>query len=78
MKLLIVLLAVLAGVWLWQRGRRLTNQSPQDTPPRADAPAVQAMLRCARCDVHLPAAEAVAGRQGSYCCVSHRREAEGS
>ena len=79
MKLLIVLLAVLAGVLLWQRGRRLKNQSRQDESPRTNAPAVlQSMLRCARCGVHLPAADAVVGRQGSYCSVNHRHEAEGS
>ncbi|WP_156909626.1 PP0621 family protein [Ottowia thiooxydans] len=70
MKILILLLAVLAGVWLWKRGRRLSK--PQD-PPRSGRPgAVQPMLSCPVCGVHFPKSDAVAGRQGSYCSVAHR------
>ena len=75
MKLLIVLLAVLAGVWLWRRGRRLSGQRPagRRTPGQA-----LPMVGCARCGVHLPGQDAVSGSQGSYCTVAHRREAEGA
>ncbi|MEI2745422.1 MAG: PP0621 family protein [Ottowia sp.] len=76
MKLLIVLLAVLAGVWLWRRGRRLSDQRPcaAGAAPGQALP----MVRCARCGVHLPGQDAVRGSQGSYCTVAHRREAEGA
>jgi uncharacterized protein len=73
MKLLIVLLAVLAGVWLWQRGRRVG-----DAPTRPGRAKALPMVRCARCGTHLPATEAVAGHAGSYCCASHRRASEGA
>lgn len=73
MKLLIVLLAVLAGVWLWQRGRRLKQR---DAPPRPDMRALP-MVRCSHCGMHVPGHEAVAGRRGSYCTLTHRRESEG-
>jgi uncharacterized protein len=76
MKLLILLLAVLAGVWLWRRGRQPT---PLRRPPPQDgqAPALP-MVRCGRCGTHVPGHEAVAGRRGSYCSAAHRRESEGA
>jgi len=74
MKWMVVLLAVLAGVGLWQRGRRM-GQPP---PPRGKRPAATPMARCARCGTHVPGNEAVLGRNGGYCCVQHRREAEGA
>lgn len=74
MKLLVVLLALLLGVWLWRRGRRLEAHGGAS---RADA-APQPMISCARCGVHLPRDVAVPGRAGAmYCSQEHRREAEG-
>lgn len=75
MKLLIVLLAVLAAVWLWRRGRRPSAPRPSDRRGRGQA---LPMVRCDRCGVHLPGADAVHGHRGSYCCVAHRRDAEGA
>lgn len=75
MKLLILLLAVLGGVWLWKRGRRL-EQSKQ-APPKSSRREVQPMLSCAVCGVHVPQTDAVKGQRGSYCSVAHRRQAEG-
>lgn len=76
MKLLILLLAVLGGVWLWKRGRRL-ERSQQAKPPRPRSREVQSMLSCPVCGVHLPQTDAVAGQRGSYCSAAHRRQAEG-
>jgi uncharacterized protein len=74
MKALLVLLAVAAAVWLWWRRRRVSAAGSRH--PSADAP--QAMLRCVRCGVHLPASSAVIGREGrAYCCSAHRQQAEG-
>ena len=73
MKLLILLLAVLAGVWLWRRGRRL--ERTQEETRQNDAKALP-MVRCLRCGVHVPGNEVVPGRQGSYCSVTHREESE--
>lgn len=73
MKLLVVLLALLLGVWLWRRGRSVRMQG--DDQRRGAAP--QPMIRCAHCGVHLPRASAVAGRKGLYCSDAHRQEAEG-
>lgn len=74
MKALVVLLAVLGGVWLWRSGRRLDHDSK---PPRRATPAPQAMVRCAVCGLHLPQADAVTGRDGVYCSTAHRQQAEG-
>lgn len=73
MKLLVVLLALLLGVWLWRRGRRVRMQD--GGARRGVVP--QPMICCARCGVHLPREAAVAGRNGLYCSDAHRREAEG-
>ena len=75
MKLLILLLAILAGVWLWKRGRRLERGRQETTRPN---PRTLPMVRCARCGTHVPGNEVVTGAQGSYCSAAHRREAEGA
>lgn len=68
MKILLLILVLLAVYWVF-RGRR------QDAPP-ASAPAPaggEDMVACAHCRLHLPRAEAVAGRDGRfYCCDAHR------
>ncbi|MDO5626365.1 MAG: PP0621 family protein [Pseudomonadota bacterium] len=75
LKLLIVLLAVLAGVWLFKRGRRLPD-APR--PPRPASRPALPMVRCARCGTHVPGNEALPGRSGSYCSAAHRQESEGA
>ena len=74
MTLLIVLLAVLAGVWLWKRGR--SRHLQQGAAPRTPTRALP-MVRCTRCGTHIPGNEAVVGRRGSYCSTVHRHESEG-
>ncbi len=71
-KLLVLLLAVLAGVWLWRRGQRA--RLARRTGQRKGA---LPMARCARCGMHVPADEAVSGQRGSYCSAAHRRDSEG-
>jgi uncharacterized protein len=77
MKYLIVLLVVAVGLWLWLGGRRRGRVAP----PAAQAPrqerntgaAPQAMLACAHCGVHLPAADVVADAAGrAFCSDAHR------
>jgi uncharacterized protein len=76
MKALLVLLAVAAGVWLWRRGQRVSASAAAAPPKPAGHP--QPMLRGARCGVHLPASNAVMGRDDrAYCCPAHRQQAEG-
>lgn len=79
MKIVLVLAVVLVCIWLFRLNRR-------PNPPRAGgqagrpagAPAAMAldMVRCSQCDVHLPKADAVEGRDGVYCSLEHRVRAE--
>lgn len=77
MKYLIVLLVVAAAIWLWRRNRREEMEDArkqQPPPPPVGAP--QAMLRCAHCGLHLPAADAITGPDGEvYCSAAHRQAA---
>ena len=76
LKALVVLLAVLAGVWLWKR-QRIENHSglrPQDKGQKPKS--LENMVRCAHCGVHLPQGDALAGPRGWYCCDAHRQAAE--
>ena len=73
MKFLLIVCAVMAGVWWLKQPRQ--NQS---TGTARQTPAIpQAMVACAVCGLHVPQAEATAGRQGWYCGAEHRRRAEG-
>lgn len=71
MKLLIVLLAVLFGVWLW-RSRRLAERPLKPRRPAA----LQNMVTCRVCGLHLPSTEAVTTTRGVYCDDAHRQQAE--
>lgn len=73
MKLLVLLLVLLFGVWLWRRGRRQADAQTDQAQRRA-----LPMVRCAHCQLHLPGQDAVVGHQGQYCSAAHRREAEGT
>lgn len=71
MKLLVLLLVVLFGLWLW-RSRR-PPAAPR--PPREKPPAAE-MVRCAVCGLHLPQADAQLTSRGAYCGVEHRQQIE--
>lgn len=78
MKALIVLLALLAGVWLWRNGRQRSLAARKRSAERPDAQqeGVEEMVRCPVCGVHLPRTDAVVGRYGIYCNLAHCQEAE--
>lgn len=75
MKYLLVLLVVLVAYMIWRANRQ--GESRAAPPPPSAPPAVpppQAMLRCALCGVHLPAADALPGAGGKmYCSAAHRQ-----
>lgn len=49
---------------------RQQKEMLQEAPP----PAVEPMLQCAHCGIHLPASEALAGKDGqAYCSAEHLR-----
>ena len=78
LKALVVLLAVLAGVWVWKQ-RHLENHSRKSPLHQGQKPkSLENMVRCGHCGLHLPQGDAVAGRRGWYCSAAHRQAAEGA
>ena len=79
MKYLLVLAVVLVAFWIWRNNRRAEREAaaPPSTPRAAPSGSPSAMVACRHCGLHLPAAEAVTGAAGVYCCAEHRRLAEG-
>jgi uncharacterized protein len=74
MKYLLVLAVVFVAIWIWRKNRREEMKSrppPPAPPPAVGAP--QAMVRCAYCGLHLPAADAITGPSGVYCSTAHRQ-----
>lgn len=75
LKYLLVLLVVAIGFWMVStRSRKPRDQggaSRKVRPASSNAPP-QAMLRCAHCGLHLPAADAVADGALAYCSDTHR------
>lgn len=82
MKIFVVLALVLAGVWLFRASRKSARQRAPTFNKSAEKPADQStpmaldMVRCSHCDTHLPKADAVNGKQGTYCSAEHRQHAE--
>jgi uncharacterized protein len=76
MRVLLVGLALwLLGLWIWRAARGAVQRPPQDDP-RPPKTVTQDAVACAHCGLHIPAAEALAGSRGRYCCDEHRRLAE--
>ena len=75
MKYLLILLAVLFGVWLWRSGRETTGAT-KSGGRQAPRPTPQDMVACHHCGLHLPASDAVQGHNGWYCGHPHRIEME--
>lgn len=72
MKVLLLLVVVLAGVWLWR-----SRQVPADKNRPGAAPAQPLdMLRCTQCGMHIPGDEAVQGKLGPYCSQEHLKQLE--
>jgi uncharacterized protein len=71
MKFGLLLLALLAGVWLWRTGR-ISKKTPVSRAEPVATPQ-QEMVSCAVCQVHLPKTEALKGGTAWYCCEGHRK-----
>ncbi|MBP0630195.1 MULTISPECIES: PP0621 family protein [unclassified Cupriavidus] len=80
---ILILLAVVLGVFWWLRARaeaRLAQQRARQQASEAAARAhanagqpadAEPMVQCAQCGVHLPMGEAIAWRGLHYCRRSH-------
>lgn len=74
MKYLLILLIVVVLLWLARRSlaRPPAPPAPAPQPPKA----IEDMVRCARCGLHLPRSQALPGIGGDYCGEPHRAEHE--
>jgi uncharacterized protein len=76
MKIFIVLLAIMLGIWLWKRGRESSrNDAIKSKPPKPTQPqqaaAARPIVPCLHCGTHVDMAETVEGRLGRYCSKAH-------
>jgi len=75
MKYLILFLVIFLVAWKWRSARTADQiESRRERERKATIPTE--MVACARCGVHLPAKDAVAGQRGVYCGETHRAQAE--
>lgn len=73
LKILVVVLVVVVAGWFWMARRRIGQASrPAADAARKGALAPQAMVSCAHCGLHLPAADAVTAGDRHYCSAAHR------
>jgi uncharacterized protein len=70
-KYLLVLAIVFGAFWLWRAGRG--NKAATQQAPAKPPLALQDMVSCAVCGVHLPQTDAVKGKQAWYCSDGHRQ-----
>ena len=78
MKFVLVLLAVIVGIWLFKSSRRASSDSDsaRTRKPKQPDPLALEMVQCRYCDVHLPRPDAIEGKKGVYCSVNHQQQAE--
>jgi len=79
LKYLLVLIVIAIGFWMVStRSRKPSDRNrPSAGKPEAPSAAPQAMLRCAHCGLHLPAADVVTDGSLAYCSDAHRRLGSG-
>jgi len=78
-KLIIILLAVLLGIWLWRNGRVDHQKERKNATKQAQKRLPQNMVSCDVCGLHLPEADAVHrpdGKPGIYCSQQHLQQAK--
>ncbi len=78
MKIVLVLLAVIVGIWLFKASRRasLGSESKRAGKPKSSDPLALEMVQCRYCDLHLPRPDAIEGKKGVYCSLNHKQQAE--
>jgi uncharacterized protein len=74
LKFLFFILLALVLIWLWRTKRPGLPTSKKKAPMTAKP---LTMVACAHCAVHVPAGDAIEGKQGLYCSEEHRRISEG-
>lgn len=75
LRLLILALVIWLAVVYLRRRRRKELERPKTS--RSKRLSGERMVRCAHCQLHVPADEAVASDGRYYCSEAHRRAEEG-
>jgi uncharacterized protein len=74
MKFLLLFFIFMVLLWQWRQARQpKVKQAARKT---VGPDAVQEMVACAQCGLHLPLGDAVHGTQGLYCTTAHRQARE--
>lgn len=85
MKYALLIAFVFVGLWLWQRSRanslrngagRAKDAGAAAASPKPEGSTALQMVACSTCGLHLPKADALTGKIGSYCCAAHQRQAD--
>ena len=71
-RLLFTLALLGALIWFWRRSRRSNIRPPQGELSS------ETMVRCARCDIHLPQRLALHQQEQWYCCQDHLQQGPAS
>jgi uncharacterized protein len=72
---LLLLLAVIGGVALLLKNyQRSLARQDRDEPEQEAKSALEDMVRCARCGVHLPKSEGFLSQGSFYCSDEHRQQ----
>jgi uncharacterized protein len=74
MKFLLLFFIFMVLLWQWRQARQ--PKVRQAARKDRGKPAVEEMVACAQCGVHLPATDAVRGTKGHYCNAAHRQARE--
>ena len=72
---ILVVLGLVVAWWLFSRIARLRDKdapTAKSDRPTARTPAVQDMVACAQCGIHLPRNDAVGDGKLHYCGEPHR------
>ena len=73
-RLLVLVVLVVAAVWLIRRALRAPGERKESAGERQEAlKEADELVRCARCDLLLPRAEARAAAGALYCTEEHAR-----
>jgi uncharacterized protein len=73
MKFLLLFFIFMVLLWQWRHAR---SPKVRQAARKSAGPAVVTMAECAQCGLHLPAHDAIQGKQGLYCSVAHRQARE--
>lgn len=72
MKFLLLFFIFMVIAFQWRQSRKPKVRQARKRP----AEATMDMPACAHCGMHIPAAEAIAGRDAVYCSTAHRQARE--